>query len=388
MNLRKILVLATATMVMTTFLTGCGGDKKADADVIKIGANLEMTGNSATFGISSKNGAELAIKEFNDKGGINGKKIQLIVVDNRSEAAETANAMNKLVDAKVIGIIAPDTSSNVLAAAQAIADAKIPAISPAGSNPKVTVDPNTGKVREFVFRATFIDPFQGNVMANFAIKTLKAAKAAIYIDNSSDYSKGLAQYFKEAFTKQGGTIVSEEGFLQKDTDFKATLTKINGTAPDVIFVPGYYQEVGMIIKQAREMGIKVPIIGGDGFDSIKLPEIAGAANLVNVYFSNHYSVDEKSPVADKFIAAYEKAYGVKPDSYAALGYDAAMMILTSVEKAKSTDPIKVRDEIAKIKDFNGATGKIMLDDKHDAIKAAFIITFKDGKQTFMEKVAP
>jgi branched-chain amino acid transport system substrate-binding protein len=383
-------ILSILLVVTVLAIAGCGGGGSSKpADVIKLGANLEMTGTNATFGSSASNGAKLAIKEINAKGGVIGKQLTLTVADNKSEAAEAANAMQKLISQdKVVAIIAPIASSSVIAGAQVLQDSKVPAISPTASNPKVTVDPATGKVRDFVFRAAFIDPFQGSVMANFASKSLKAKTAALYIDNSSDYAKGLGQFFKETFTKNGGTIVAEEAYLQKDTDFKATLTKMKSKNPDVIFAPGYYQEVGMLIKQARELGLNVPVLGGDGWDSAKLPEIAGAQALNNSFFSNHYTPDDSSPAVKSFVESYKKEYNQTPDAFAALSYDATMMVIKAIERANSADPVKIKDELAKTKDFAAVSGKISLNETHDAVKSAVIIEMKDGKQTFKEKVNP
>ncbi|MCX7779405.1 MAG: ABC transporter substrate-binding protein [Negativicutes bacterium] len=386
--LRKILSQALVIMLIAALAAGCGGGQPK-ADVIKLGANLEMTGGNATFGASAANGAKLAIKEVNAKGGVLGKQLTLTVADNKSEAAEAANAMQKLITQdKVVAVIAPIASSSVIAGAQVNQDNKVLAISPTASNPKVTVDPATGKVRDFLFRAAFIDPFQGSVMANFAAKTLKAKTAALYIDNSSDYAKGLGQFFKETFVKSGGKIVAEEAYLQKDTDFKATLTKIKAQNPDVLFVPGYYQEVGMIVKQARELGLNMPIMGGDGWDSAKLPEIAGTQALNNTFFSNHYSPDDNSPAVKAFVEAYKKEYNQIPDAFAALAYDATMMVIEAIKRANSADPVKIKDELAKTKDFQAVSGLITLNATHDPVKSAVIIEMKDGKQTFREKVNP
>ncbi len=382
-------VMAVAAMA-TALIAGCGGgSQQGSADVIKIGANLEMTGGNATFGGSAANGAKLAIKETNAKGGVLGKQLTLVVADNRSEASEAGNAMQKLATQdKVVAVIAPIASSSVIAGAQVNQDNKILAISPTASNPKVTVDPATGKVRDYIFRAAFIDPFQGSVMANFAGKSLKAKTAALYIDNSSDYAKGLGQFFKETFVKNGGVIVSEESYLQKDTDFKATLTKIKSKNPDVVFTPGYYQEVGMIIKQARELNLMVPFLGGDGWDSAKLPEIAGAVALNNSFFSNHYSPDDNSPAVKNFVEAYKKEYNQTPDAFAALSYDATMMVIEAMKRANAADPVKIKDELAKTKDYVAVSGLITLNATHDAVKSAVIVEMKEGKQTFREKVNP
>ena len=383
---KRILSGLVAMSMMALLTTGCGN---TNSNEIKIGANLEMTGNTATFGQSATNGAKLAIKQVNAKGGVLGKKITLVVADNKSDTAEAANAMQKLATQdKVIASIAPIASSSVMAAAQVNESAKILGSSPTASNPNVTVDPETGKVRDYLFRATFIDPFQGAVMANFAKNTLKAQKAAVYIENSSDYAKGLGKFFKETFVQNGGNIVSDEAYLAKDTDFKATLTKIKASNPDVIFVPGYYQEVGMIVKQAREIGITVPILGADGWDSAKLPEIAGAEALNNTFFSNHYSPDDNSPEIKNFVEAYKAEYGQVPDAFAALSYDATMMIIEAIKRAGVEDSVKVKDELAKTKEYQGVSGSITLDEKHNAVKGVVIIEMKNGIQAFKEKIKP
>ncbi|WP_378956888.1 ABC transporter substrate-binding protein [Pelosinus sp. sgz500959] len=387
-KIHKLASVFAAVAMLAVAMTGCGGGQKS-ADTIKIGANLEMTGNNATFGKSASNGAALAIKQVNANGGVLGKQLSLVVADNKSEAAEAANSMQKLITQdKVVAVIAPIASSSVIAGAQVNQDNKVLAISPTASNPKVTVDPATNKVRDFMFRAAFIDPFQGSVMANFATKTLKAKTAAIYIDNSSDYAKGLGQFFKETFIKNGGQIVAEEAYLAKDTDFKATLTKIKVVNADVVFVPGYYQEVGMLIKQAREIGLNMPILGGDGWDSAKLPEIAGGQALNNTFFANHYSPDDNSESIKSFVEAYKKEYNETPDAFAALAYDATMMVVESIKRANSVDTVKIKDELAKTKDYNAVSGKITLNETHDAVKSAVIIEMKEGKQTFKEKINP
>lgn len=384
----KLASVCAAVAMLAVVMTGCGGSQSS-ADTIKIGADLEMTGNNATFGKSASNGATLAIKQVNAKGGVLGKQLTLVTADNKSEAAEAANAMQKLITQdKVVAVIAPIASSSVIAGAQVNQDNKVLAISPTASNPKVTVDPATNKVRDFMFRAAFIDPFQGSVMANFATKTLKAKTAAIYIDNSSDYAKGLGQFFKETFIKNGGQIVAEEAYLAKDTDFKATLTKIKVTNADVIFVPGYYQEVGMLIKQAREIGLNMPVLGGDGWDSAKLSEIAGGAALNNTFFANHYSPDDNSDSIKSFVEAYKTEYNETPDAFAALSYDATMMVIEAIKRANSVDTVKIKDELAKTKDYMAVSGKITLNESHDAVKSAVIIEMKDGKQTFKEKINP
>lgn len=348
-----------------------------------------MTGGSASYGISSKNAIELAFKEINEKGGINGKQLELVVADNKSEAAEATNAMQKLVSQdNVVAVIGPNLSSSVIAASAINNSAKVLDIAPMATNPYVTVDQASGKTKNFNYRTCFIDPFQGTVMAKFATAELGVGNAAILIDNSSDYAKGLAQFFKENFVKEGGAVTAEESYLQKDTDFKATLTKIKATNPDFLYVPGYYQEVGLIVKQARELGMNMPIAGGDGWDSAKMPEIAGAAALNNTYFSSLYSPEDSSDINKNFVAAYEKAYGQKPDVFAALSYDSALLVAEAIKNAGSTEPAKISEAMAKINGFNGVSGSVTFDDKHNPVKSAVILEYKDGAQSLKTKINP
>lgn len=384
----KVLTALVLGTVLAGLAAGCGGGEKK-ADTIKVGANLEMTGGSASYGISSKNAIELAFKEINEKGGINGKQLELVVADNKSEAAEATNAMQKLVSQdNVVAVIGPNLSSSVIAASAINNSAKVLDIAPMATNPYVTVDQASGKTKDFNYRTCFIDPFQGTVMAKFATAELGVVNAAILIDNSSDYAKGLAQFFKENFVKEGGAVTAEESYLQKDTDFKATLTKIKATNPDFLYVPGYYQEVGLIVKQARELGMNMPIAGGDGWDSAKMPEIAGAAALNNTYFSSLYSPEDSSDINKNFVAAYEKAYGQKPDVFAALSYDSALLVAEAIKNAGSTEPAKISEAMAKINGFSGVSGSVTFDDKHNPVKSAVILEYKDGAQSLKTKINP
>lgn len=386
-NKRKMISLAVGVILAAAMISGCGGGA-ADSKDIKIGGDFEMTGGVASFGQSAVNGAKLAFKQVNASGGVLGKQINFIVADNKSEPSESANAVTKLVTQdKVSAVIGAVASSNTLAAAQIAMDNKVPMLTPTSTNPKVTVDDN-GKVKDYMFRSCFIDPFQGTVMANFAAKTLKAKTAVIYIDNSSDYSKGLAQFFEENFVKNGGQILAKEAFLQKDQDFKATLTKIKGYNADVIYVPGYYEEVGKIVKQARELGITGPLLGGDGWDSPKLVEIAGKDVLNNTFFSNHYSPEDKDPSVVKFVQDYKAEYNQNPDALAALGYDAAMMLVNAIKEAGSADPVKIKDALAATKNLKLVTGMVSLDASHNPVKSAVVIEMKDGNQVFKEKINP
>lgn len=387
----KLLSLLAAGMLFAALTGGCGGSDSGGADkTVKVGGLLEMTGGSASFGISSKNGIDLAFKDINAKGGVfGGKKLELVVADTKSEASEATNGMQKLISQDgVAAVIGPNQSSAVIAASAINNGAKVLGITPMGTNPDITVNPADGKTRAYNYRACFIDPFQGTVMASFAYNDLGVRKAAVLVDNTSDYSKGLAKFFTENFANKGGSVVIEEAFLQKDTDFKSTLTKIKVANPDFIYIPGYYQEVGLIIKQARELGINVPIAGGDGWDSAKLPEIAGKAALNNTYFSSLYSSDEASEMNKKFVEEYQKEYNTKPDVFAALAYDSALLVAKAIEDAKSAEPAKIAEAMSKISGFKGVSGDVVFDEQHNPIKSAVIIEYVDGAQTFKTKVNP
>ena len=385
-KISRMATFLTGALVMGTVLTGCGGGGGTQAaDEIRVGANFEMTGNVANYGNASLEGLKLAIQEANDTGGVNGKKINLIQVDNKSEASEAVNAAMKLIsDDGVKVIVGPAVTANVIAESQVATDNKIPVLAPDATSPSVTVE--NGQVKEFIFRSCFIDPQQGDVMAKFAADNLKAKTAVIYVDNSSDYSKSLGQVFKEKFTAAGGQVLMEEAFLQKDQDFKAALTKLKTANADVIFVPAYYEEVGKIVKQAREMGITSPILGTDGWDDVKVADIAGAAALNNTYFSTHYS--DKDDSVKPFVDAFDKAYGHKPNVFAALGYDAGKMLVDAIKRAGSDDPEKICRALAETKDLKVGTGTISMDKNHNPIKQAVILENKDGDRVMVAKIMP
>ena len=386
---KGLLKLATAGIIATLMAlsaAGCGGKSEKD---IKIGLLNEMTGGNATIGTAAANGAKMAIKEINAKGGVLGKQLKAVSADNKSEPAEAANAMTKLLmQDNVVAVTGTFSSSNAIAAASVAESAKKPYLIAGATNPKVTVDPKTKKVKKYIYRVCFIDPFQGTVAANFASNNLKATKAAMLIDNSSDYSKGLGEFFQAAFVKAGGTVVANEAYLQKDTDFKATLTKIKAQGADVLFVPGYYEEVGKIVKQAREMGLTMPIVGADGWDSPKLAEIAGEKALNNTFFTNHYSVDDPSEAGKAFVANYTKEFGQKPEALAVLGYDAVYVLVDAIKRANSTDADKIIAALSDTKNFKAVSGITTINASHDADKSAVIIEMKDGKQILNTSIKP
>lgn len=380
-------MLLGMTMMGAVF-TGCGGNESAGSgDTVKVGANFEITGGVANYGSQTLNGIKLAVKQANDNGGVNGKKLELVIADNKSEASEAANAATKLISTdKVKVLVGPATTSNMLATTQIATDNKIPVIAPTGTNPKITVE--NGQVKPFIFRSCFIDPLQGEVMANFAAKSVNAKTAAVYVDVSSDYSKSLAEVFKQKFEAAGGQVVIQEAFQQKDQDFKATLTKIKATNPEVVFIPAYYEEVGKIVKQARELGITVPLLGTDGWDDSKIVEIAGAAPLNNTFFSSHYSVQDSDENVKQFIASFKAEYNQEPSVFAALGYDAGMMLVDAVKRAGSDDPEKIRQALEETKELQVGTGIITIDANHDPIKSAVVLEMKDGEKIFKEKIMP
>lgn len=384
--------LAVGLLFLAT-LAGCkkpepsGGTTTSSShssDVIKVGEFASLTGGNASFGISSHQGTQMAIDELNAQGGVLGKKLQLITEDDQSKAGEPALVVQKMIGRdNVIAVLGEVASSKSLEAAPICQDTKTPMISPASTNPKVT---ETG---DYIFRVCFIDPFQGTVMAKFCMDNLKKKNVAILTDVKQDYSVGLAQFFKEYLTSHGGKIVVEQSYSSGDKDFSAQLTAIRNAdpAPEAIFVPGYYTEAGLIARQARELGITVPLMGGDGWDSASLTEVGGEA-LNNCYFSNHFSTQDTNKLIQDFLSKYQAKYGNVPDAMAALGYDSAMILADAIKRAGSLDKTKIRDAIAQTKDYPGITGKITLNAQRNADKPAVVLEIKDGKFNYVATVNP
>jgi branched-chain amino acid transport system substrate-binding protein len=383
-NMRARFISAAGLLAVSILFAGCNkpAGSGGGGDTIKVGEYASLTGSEATFGQSSHNGTKLAVDELNANGGVLGKKIDLITEDDQSLAGMSATVVRKLISSDgVVAVLGEVASSRSLEAAPICQENKIPMISPSSTNPKVT------EVGDYIFRVCFIDPFQGTVMANFARKTLKLQNVAVLTEVSSDYSLGLAKFFKEGFTKDGGKIVAEGNYSHGDKDFNAQLTAIKAANPDGIFVPGYYTEVGLIVLQARQLGLTCPIFGGDGWESSSLVSIGGKA-LEGCYFSTHFSPQSTSPVVQNFVKSYKEKYNETPDAMAALGYDSAMILADAMKRAGTTDGDKVRDALAATKDFHGVTGDITIDANRNASKPAVILEIKNGEFHYVETIAP
>jgi branched-chain amino acid transport system substrate-binding protein len=351
-------------------------------NVIRIGVFNSLTGGTATFGISSTNGIKMATEEWNARGGILGKPIQLIIEDDQSKPEEAAMVVTKLINQnRVAAILGEVASSRTLAGAPIAQKAGVPLITPASTNPKVT------KVGNYIFRVCYTDSFQGAVCARFAVERLGLKRLAILKDVKNDYSIGLADFVKKDALALGAQIVSEESYSEGDTDFRAQITSIKGANPEAIFIPGYYTEAGLIAKQVAEQNLKVALIGGDGWDSPRTVEIGGDA-VEGAFFCNHYSAEDTSKIVRDFVASYVKKYGYVPDAMAPLSYDAADILFTAIQKAGSTDGAKIRDAIAQTQDFPGVTGKITIDPERNARKAAVILQIQQGKLKVYDVIEP
>ena len=350
-------------------------------DEIVVGEFASLTGGSASFGQSSHKGTQLAIEEINAAGGVLGKKLKLITEDDQSLAGQPATIARKLISQdKIVALLGEVASSKSLEAAPICQQNKVPMISPASTNPKVT------EVGDFIFRICFIDPFQGTVMSKFALgKGFK--KVAVLTDVKQDYAVGLAEFFMKHFKENGGEIVKEQKYSTGDKDFKGQLTSLKASKSDAIFVPGYYGEVALIARQAKQLGIKVPLLGGDGWVGDSLLKVAGNA-LDGSFYSSHFSDADQTPAVQEFVKKYKAKFGGSPDDMAALGYDSAMILADAIKRAGGTDGAKLRDAIAATKNFKGITGVITIDEKRNASKSAVIMTIENATMKFMQTVAP
>jgi branched-chain amino acid transport system substrate-binding protein len=359
-----------------------GGPAAAEIKEIVIGHFASMTGNTAHFGQDTDKAVRLAADEANAAGGVLKKQVRIVTLDDRGDSAEAANAVSRLIDVeKAHAIIGEVASSLSLAGGRVAQRRKVVMVSPSSTNPKVT------EVGDYIFRVCFLDPFQGKVMATYAKNTLKMDKVAILKDVKNDYSIGLADAFKTSFTALGGSIVVEQSYSAGDTDFSAQLTAIKGSKAQALYVPGYYAEVGAIARTKDRLGLKIPMMGGDGWDAPDLFTIGGAA-LDGSYFSNHFAPDAATPKAQKFVADFKKKYSVEPTGLGALGYDAAAVLFGAIERAGSLDSDKIRVALGQTKDFEGVSGKITIDSKRDAQKSAVVIKIEGGKGKYETTVEP
>ena len=365
-------------------LTACGGAKESsqEAKVMKLGGIGPLTGPLAIYGVTSTNGSKLAFEEINKNGGILGKQVEYIVLDEKGDSTEAVTAYNKLVDEGVVALIGDITSKPSLAVAEVAAQDNLPMITPTGTQFNITeAGPN-------VFRVCFTDPYQGVVLANFAKNNLNAETAAVVVNNSSDYSDGVAKAFVEQAEKLGLKVVAKEGYSDGDKDFRAQLTKILPTNPDVLVVPDYYEQVALITTQAREVGIKATFVGPDGWDGVAKTLDASAYGAVeNSYFTNHYSLQDQSPKVQNFLKAYKEAYNEEPSAFSALSYDAAYMMKAAIEKAGTTDKQAVVDAL-KTLDYDGVTGHLTFDENNNPVKAVTVLKIVNGEYTFDSVVEP
>lgn len=349
---------------------------------VVIGYYGSLTGKQSTYGISSLKGIELAVKLINKNGGLLDAPVELKVYDTKGSVKLAEEAVEKLITVdKAIAVLGENTSDRTLAGAAIAQKHKIPMITPSGTSPKIT------EVGDYIFRACFIDPFQGAVIAKFAYNTLRFRKAAIFRDPRSEYSMGLADYFTKTFTELGGKIVSDEKYNTKDIIYLSSLMKIKKSAPDLLFVPGYYFDVSKIAFQARDLKIKAPLMGGDGWDSEDIFDLS-KGTIQDSYFSSHYTQEDPRRLVQQFIYDYLVLHGKKPDALAAAGYDAANMLFEAIKTSESVLPKDIRDHLAKIKDFDGVTGVITVNEKRDAIKSAVILQVLNGKFNYVETISP
>ena len=349
---------------------------------IKIGAVTCLTGALSSFGVSSIQGAKLAVEEINASGGTLGQPIQLIVEDNGSKAGETATITRKFISQdKVVAILGDLTSSATMEGAPLAQAAKIPLLTPSATNVAIT------KVGNYIFRSCFIDPFTGKIMAKFALDNLKAKQAIVMTDVKQDYSVGLTEAIEHYFNQNGARISNTFSYSSGDTDFRTELTGVRTAHPDVVFLPGYYTEAALILLQARQLGIKCPFVGGEGWDSPALVQVAGKAAEGN-YYTDHFSAADPEPRVQKFVLIYRAKYAAIPDALAALWYDGARLLARAVQRAGSTDPAKIRDALAATRDFDGVTGRISIDENRNASKSGVILKIENGEPKMVQQITP
>jgi branched-chain amino acid transport system substrate-binding protein len=386
MNRRAFALNLAALGLVCALVTGCkpkdggGSNGGASGDTIRVGEYGSLTGATSAFGKATDDGVRLAVEEINNAGGVNGKKIEIVGPEDTASIQQQGEvAVKRLLEKNVVAVIGEVSSGISMAGGPVCQQAQIPMVSPSSTNEKVT------QIGDYIFRVCFIDPFQGAVLAKFAKDTLKANTAAVMYDASAPYSVGIRDEFVKSFTARGGRVVSETSFGSDDKDFKAPLTKLKAANPDVIVVGSYYTQGGTILKQARDLGITVPLIGGDGWDDQQFHTFAGK-QVGNAYMSTHASMEDPSPVIQTFVKAFEAKYKAKPNALAALGYDSMMVLADAIKRAKSLSGPDLRDAIAQTKDFDGVTGKITLNANRDAEKGAVIMEIVNGTFKFKESI--
>lgn len=382
----RTLKVVSVLLLLAMVLSACGAAAPAASSEIKIAVLAPLSGSQPTFGEMTRDGALLAIEEYSKahNGGVIGKTVKAIVEDSQCSPDPAVNAANKVIDQDKVHYIVGEVCSSASIPVSEIANAKkVLQISPTSTNPDVTVNKD-GSTKDYVFRACFIDPFQGTVGANFALNNLGAKKAFIMLDQSNDYVKGLAEFFEAAFVKGGGTVVGKESYNGKtDTDFSAILAKVAEAQPELVYLPDYYQAVNLVTKQAKDKGINVPFMGGDGWDSSDLDKVAAAGG----FYTNHYSPEDPRPEVQNFVNGFKAKYNKTPDALAALAYDATMILLNSIEKAGADDATKVKDAMAAIS-YQGVSGLTTFDAQHNPIKAATILEVTPDGIKFNSVVNP
>ena len=383
MKLRKLALSLLTGLAVGSSLLGAG--QVSAQDTVKIGGNFELTGDAAAYGTPMSEAAKLAVKEVNENGGVLGGEVEYVEYDNTSDLTEAASVAQRLASEDVVGIVGPATTGDSNAQIPVIQEAAVPAILPAATGNGMTLDDN-GDVFEYLFRVAFEDAFQGRAAATYVTETLGAQTAALFVDQSTDYATGLEQAFTEEFEALGGQVVTTESFQSGDTDFTASLTSLLSQEFDVLYVPGYYTEVGLLIKQARELGITQPIVGGDGLGNQTLVDLAGASNVNDVYYTAHYSPLSDDEDLQDFLTKFEEEYGKQADQFAVLSYDATMLLLDAVERAGSADRQAVTDALAATETFDGLTGTFSIDEDHNQVKEVLMLQLTNGEVENVEAV--
>lgn len=380
MNLKKALLSLVSLASLMSPLASVQA-----ADTIKIGGNFELTGGAASYGSAMHEAVQLAIEIKNANGGINGQQIDYVNYDNKSDLTEATSVATRLVDEGVVAVLGPATTGDAKATIPIVEEAGLPATFPAVTGDGVTLDAD-GNVYNSVFRVCFADAYQGKAAGAYAKDTLGASKVAMLVDQSLDYSQGLAKAFQEEFEGKGGEVVIQEAYSTGDTDFTAVLTTLLVQDFDLLYVPGYYTEVGLLLKQARELGLEQPILGGDGLASPTLVELAGAENTSNLYYTSHFATTSDSPEVQDFLKAFQDKYGKEADTFAALGFDAANLLFDAIERAGSTEPDAIKQALVDTKGFVGVTGTFDMDAEHNPVKPALMLKLNAGEVEAVDEV--